>query len=157
MAAPAATARGTPSGLKLKDGFSTLITIERFPTISFWEKSVTPPGWDGGDEIDISTMHNDALRTFAPRSLKTMTECSATVAYDPAVYSQIVQAININDEITVTFSDGSTLAFWGFLKSFEPSENTEGEQPEAEITIFPTNVDNSGAEQTPVLTSVAGT
>jgi hypothetical protein len=68
-----------------------------------------------------------------------------------------VQAINVNDEITVTFSDGSTLAFWGFLKSFEPSENTEGEQPEAEITIFPTNVDNSGAEQVPVLTSVAGT
>lgn len=158
MAAPTPTARGTPAGIKLKDGFRTLITFSRSTTASLWEKTVKPPGIDGGDPIDQTTMHNSAWRTTAPRQLKTLTECSGKAAYDPNVVNQLYDLINIEQTITVTFSDGSTLAFYGFLKMFETDELSEGQQPEASFTIVPTNFDHvNKVEAAPVLTSVSGT
>ena len=157
MAAPSATARVAPTGLKLRDGYSTKITLSRDPNINFWERTVTPPGIDGGDSIEITTMHNDDWRVFAPRSLATLTEMTCSAAYDPQVYTEILGVLNLNDQITVRFPDGSTLAFWGYLKMFEVGEHSEGEFPECTITIVPTNEDDDGAERSPVLTSVAGT
>lgn len=158
MAAPVATVRSSPSGIKLKDGFSTKITFATDDNIEFWEKSVKPPGIDGGDSIPQTTMHNTAWRTMAPRQLKTLTESSTTVAYDPVLYTSILALINVETTITVTFPDGSTLAFYGFLQKFEPSELKEGEQPEASVTITPTNFDPTNhVEAAPVLASVAGT
>ena len=157
MAAPSATVRQTPTGRKLKDGHSTKITFARVPAISFWEKSVKAPGIDGGDSVPQTTMHNVTWRTFAPRQLRTLTEVTTTVAYDPALYDSILSLVNIEDTITVRFPDGSTLAFFGYLKQFEPAELVEGTQPEATVTIVPTNMDSSGTEQAPVLTSVEGT
>lgn len=153
------TTRQTPAGIKLDDGFSTKIAFERDPDVSFWEKTVQPPGYDGGDEIDTTTMHNVTYRTMSARRLKTLTEATVTVAYDPAVYTQILNnLLNQEGSVTVHFSDGSKLSFFGYLKTFEPQECTEGEQPEAEITIVPTNADPvTGAETAPTVTSVAGT
>lgn len=158
MAAPSATARQTPAGIKMDDGHSTLITFAADPDVSFWEKTVTPPGIDGGDAIETHTMHNDEWRTMAPRQLKTLTEMTCTAAYDPDLYNQILALVNVETTVTVRFPDGSTLAFYGYLRVFEPSEMQEGEQPEAEITIQPTNQDpTTGAEEAPVLTSAPGT
>lgn len=158
MAAPVATVRQTPAGIKLKDGFRSLITFALDPDISFWEKTVTPPGIDGGDSIEQTTMHNVDWRTMAPRSLKTLTDSSTKVAYDPALYTQILSLINAETTVTVRFADGSTLAYYGYLKSFEPDEMSEGTQPEATINIVPTNFDPvNKVEAAPVLTSVAGT
>lgn len=158
MAAPTATARGTPSGIKMDDGYQTLITFASAPTIAFWEKGVTPPGLDGMDGIDTTTMHNVQWRTKAPRALVTMTDLTLTVAWDPVLYQTILTLLNVKTTITVTFPDGGTLAFFGYLQKFEPSEHKEGEQPEATITVTPTNQDPvSGDEEAPVLTNVAGT
>lgn len=158
MAAPTPTTRVAPGGIKLDDGFSTVITIALDTDISFWEKTVQPAGIDGGDAIETSTMHNVTWRTMAPRSLKTLTEMSVTAAYDPDLYNQILECINVETTITVEFPDGSTLAFYGFVKSFEPADLSEGEFPEATITIVPTNFDPvNRVEAAPVLTSVAGT
>lgn len=158
MAAPVATARGTPSGIKLDDGYQTLVTIGTDATASFWEKTVNPPGLDGGDAIDTTTMHNTTYRTFAPRQLITMTEMSCKGAYDPNVYTTFLSLINVETTITVTFPDGSTLAFYGFLRNFEPDELSEGTQPEATFTIQPTNQDpTTGVEEAAVFTNVAGT
>jgi hypothetical protein len=157
MAAPTTTTRQTPSGIRLKDGYSTKIAFKRDPDVSLWEVSVKPPGIDGGDAIETTTMHNADWRTMAARQLQTLTDATTTAAYDPNIYTNVLQLININDEITVHFPDGSTLAFWGFLRSFEPGDNAEGTMPTATVTITPTNMDNSGAEQAPVLTSVSGT
>ena len=49
MSAPTVTARGTPAGTKLDDGFSTKVAFAADPTIAFFEKTVQPPGFDGGD------------------------------------------------------------------------------------------------------------
>ena len=61
------------------------------------------------------------------------------------------------DEITVTFPDGSTWAFWGYMRVFEPDALTEGEMPTATVTITPTNEDASHAERGPAISSVTGT
>lgn len=156
--APSPTARADPSGIKLDDGYRTLVTFASDPNIQFWEKSVTPPGLDGGDEIDTTTMHNDDWRTNAPRALIRMTPFTMTAAYDPSLYTAALALINVKTTVTVTYPDGSTLAFYGFLKTIEFSELVEGTQPECTITVVPTNQDpTTGAEEAPVLASVEGT
>jgi len=155
MAAPTATARITPPGIPLGDGFSTKITLAGDPNIDFYEKTVQPPGYDGGDAVETTTMFNATWRTMRPRKLMTVTEVKSTAAYDPTVYSQIEAQINIETTITITFPDGSTIAFYGYLKAFEPSDVEEGEQPEAEITIQPTNWDPTNQlEAGPAVVSV---
>ncbi len=136
---------------RLDDGFATTISLANGTTL--FEKSVTPPGLDGGGAIDTTNMRNTLYRTMSPKSLITLSECSVTVAYDPAAYTTLIGSLNTNQIITVTFPDASTIAFWGWLNSFTPGENTEGEQPTAEITIIPSNRDNATppAEQAPVL------
>lgn len=133
------TARSTPAGTRINDGFPTKIAFAADPDVSFWEISVKPIGMDGGEAIDTTTMFNSAVRTTSPRSLKTATPCTCTVSYSPAVYDQIWALINVNGWITIHFPDNSKMDFVGFLKSFEPQELTEGGRPTAQITIVPTN------------------
>ncbi len=155
MAAPATTARSTPLGIPLGDGYSTKIAFAADADVSFWEKTVGPPGLDGGDAIETTTMHNSTYRTFGARSLITLSESSTTVAYDPDLYDEAIALINVEGAITVHFPDGSTLDFFGFLRTFEPGDNEEGTQPEATLTIQPTNWDPANnVEAAPVMTEV---
>ena len=80
MAAPTPTVRITPPGIFLRDGFSTLITFAVDPNIDLWEKVVKPPGLDGGEKVETTTMHNTVWRTFGPRELITMTAATMTCA-----------------------------------------------------------------------------
>jgi len=147
------TSRGTPVGTKLGDGYQCLIAFAQDADVSLWEKAVTPPGIDGGDAVETSTMHNTTYRTKAARQLKELTDASFTAAYDPAVYDQIVALINVEGWITIHFPDGSTLDFMGYLKSFAPGEIVEGSQPEAECEIVCTNENSTGAETGPTYTA----
>jgi hypothetical protein len=135
---------------RIDDGHSTKVSFADNPSISLWEKEVTPPGVSGGGENDTTTMHNTTWRTRSPKQLKTLSECSFTAAYDPAVYDDIVSMCNNNQLITVTFADGSTLQFWGWLDDFSPSAAVEGEQPTADVTIIPSNQNDAGTEVAPV-------
>lgn len=159
MAAPATTARLLPAGAQLAEGFRSLIAFELDADISFWELSVAGGGLDTGDEIEQTSMHNVAVRTYASRSLYRVTPITVTAAYDPNVINNIKAIIGRNKGITRHFSDGSTLDFFGFLKSFEPQEDgIDGNLPTAQIEIIPTNFDPiNRVESLPVLTSVAGT
>jgi len=142
----------------LEDGYQSLVTIAADTNIDFWEKTSQPPGLDGGEPIPITTMHNVLYRTFVARELITLTPISFTAAYDPAVYDQILAVLNVHTTITVSFSDGSTIAFYGYLQKFEAAALVEGTQPEATITIVPTNYDPvNHVEAGPVVTSVTGT
>ena len=150
----------------LNDGHSTTIG---FLTVSspdpdapiaflFKEKRVTPIGVDGGGPNDTTTMRNTTWRTMQPKKLKTLTEMSATVSYDPVVMNpggsvNVVDEINVNRQILVKFSDGSKLRFWGWLNNFTLGECAEGAQPEATISVFGSNQDNSGVEQEPIYTA----
>ena len=158
MPPPAATARGTPAGIKLEDGFSTKITFANNPTLCIWERTVQPPGLDGGDPVDQTTMFNVTYRTMSSRRLKTMTPGNITAGYDPRVYADVLAQINVKQTITITFPDGSTVAFYGFLQNFEPQPNEEGKMPEANLRFVPTNADpTTGAETAAVEVDVPGT
>ncbi len=142
----------------LTDGHQTIIAIASTPSgesLLFREKEVTPPGVDGGGGNDVTNMRNEVWRTFRPKKLKTLTECSFTAHYDPAVYDQIVAMAQINTQITVTFSDGSTILFWGWLDKFVPNNCAEGAAPDAAMTIICSNQNNSDEEVAPVYSAVA--
>lgn len=138
--------------MRIDDGFATLITLANAPTIKLWEKEVTPPGVSGGGTNDTTTMRNTGWRTFSPKQLKTLTAIKFTAAYDPAVYNDIVAQVNVNQLVTVTFADGSTLQIWAFLNEFTPGSVKEGEQPTAEVSIEPTNQNTSLQEVAPIFT-----
>lgn len=158
MTAPIATTRLAPGGIPLKDGYQALITLALDTDISFWEKSVQPPSVDGGEPIDSTTMHNTKMRTFTPRSLITLGDVTSSVEYDPNVYNQIMDVINVPTTITVEWGDGSSIAFYGYLQKFEPESLEEGSPPLATVTIVPTNWDaTANTEEEPVITSVSGT
>lgn len=138
---------------RMDDGFSTTISFADDSSILFFEKEVTPPGIAGGGAIETSTMLNTTWRTMFPKSLITLTEVSLVVAYDPAVYSDILAMMNSNQLITITFPDGSTLAFFGWVDEFTPNANVEGEQPTANVTIQPSNQDTALVETDPIYTT----
>jgi len=143
----------------MEDGFSTTISFSSSEltstdvlTLYMQEKEVTPPGVDGGEKIDVTTMRNTSWRTFAPRNLKTLMEAPINVAWDPGLYDEMNAMINDNQEITITLPDTATIVFWGFVKSFTPSAHVEGAQPMAAVSIEPTNRNAAGAETAPVIT-----
>lgn len=137
----------------INDGFQTLISFSANPTIKFYEKEVTPPSLTGGGANDTTTMRNTTYRTKAPKKLKSLGEVSATCAYDPNVYPQIVAMANVNQLITITFPDNSTLAFWGWLDEFVPGSSKEGEQPTASVKVICSNQNASLVETAPVFTA----
>ena len=138
----------TPGGVPLEDGYQTIIEFAGSDTIKLFEKTVQPPGLEGGEKVDTTTMHNQDVRTYAPRWLKEVTDGQMTVAYDPAVLSEVLALINVVKEITLTHPDGSTWTFFGYLRSFVPGSNAEGAQPEATCTIVSTNVDPADSSET---------
>ncbi len=139
-----------------EDGFSTTIAFSAGGSgidVFMAEKTVTPPGISGGGANDVTTMRNTAWRTNAPKQLKTLTNSSLTVAYDPAIYDEILAILIVNQLITITFPDGATVAFWGWLDEFTPGDSEEGAQPTADIVIVPSNRNDSGTEVAPSYTS----
>jgi len=152
------TARSTPGGIKLKDGYSTKIASAMDPDVSFWEKTVQPPGLDGGEMIPQTTMFNTTWRTFEPRALVTATDMQVVVAYDPAVLTQILALLNVPHSWTIHYPDGSTENWYLALRQFQRAPLVEGTQPEATITMSPTNQDpTSGVETGPAGTYAPGT
>ena len=140
---------------RLDDGHQTLIEFSSNPNIKFYEKEVTPPSMEGGGENDTTTMRNNTVRTKSPKKLKGLGEASLVVAYDTAVLEEVWTLLNTNDQIKITFPDGSTYEFWGWLDNFEPGALVEGEQPTADVTIILSNQDSSGDESEPVYTAAS--
>jgi hypothetical protein len=158
MAAPTPGARSAPSGKELQDGYQTLIAFKLHPDIAFHEITVQPPGIEGGDPKESTTMHNLRWKSKSPRRLKDMTNANATVGYDPALYTSILAQINKPDTVTIHFPDVSSLAFYGYLKNFMPSELKDGEKPTAKIEVVVTNMDPATCvEEDPVFTPGPGT
>jgi hypothetical protein len=158
MASPAITARVLPTGIMLDDGFPTVIAFALNPSVNLWEMSVKPPGVDGGDPKDLSTMHQVAWRRRGPRKLKTLTDSTFTAGYDPKAQGECEALVNKEGAITIHWPDGGTRSFFGFLQKFEPNEVKEGEPPTAQVTIVPTNWDPvNHVEAGPVDVDVPGT
>jgi len=155
---PTPAVRGTPAGIKLTQGYQALLTITDYLTLEYFEIEITPPGLDGGEPIDTTTMHNTTYRTFTPRSLKTLRPFPVRGAYDPLMFSRALALINIETTFTITWSDGSTLAFYAYLQKAEYGPLGEGTMPEMTLTVVPTNQDPTDkSEQAAAYADVAGT
>ncbi len=133
----------------LINGHQTTITLENVPDAKMYEREVTPPSVSGGGPIDTTTMRNLVVRSQGAKSLLTVGQISATVGYASSLFETLMAQINVNQRITVTQPDGSRLRMWGYLDSFTPNPNTEGEMPTAEIVVQPTNRDLDGDESVP--------
>jgi hypothetical protein len=99
--------------------------------------------------IDTTTMRNTAWRTMAPKQLKTMSPVNSTVAYATDAIPLLYGQIGINQPIFVTFPDGSSVSFWGWIEEFTPGANVEGEQPTATLTVQPSMRNDAGDEVAP--------
>lgn len=166
MPAPTKTSRvvpvGTPStNRRLPDGFKTTIAFSLAPAIALWEKTVMPPGIEGGEPINISTMLNNYWHTKWPRSLVDISDAQSEYAYDPdavwATGANVLGILNVNQSITVWFPDNSAISFYGWLRSFKHKSHVEGEFPLADSIIVVSNTDSNFNEQGPVFSPAAGT
>lgn len=157
MPAPVATTRGTPSGKLLRDGYRVLITFATAPTLKLYEKTVQPGAIDNGSPIDQTTQWNNDWLTKWPQALNELTDGQMTCGYDPEFYDEAHLHCGVRDTITYTFPDGTTMAVFGYMKSFAPASMQRGTMPEATVTIVHTNLDAAGAEFGPVIVEVVGT
>lgn len=158
MAAPATTARTVPTGFKMPEGFPITIAFASNPSVAFWEQSVKPFGEDVGDGIDTTTQHNTEWRTKASPRLKEASDVTGTAMYDPDARPAIRALVGREQAITIHYPDGSTDAFYGFLKQTEYSEAKPKESPTLNYTIVVTNWDPvNKLEVGPVHVASAGT
>lgn len=144
------TTRQTPSGTMLDDGYQSKWTFAADPDVSLWEKTIKGPGQDGRDPIDTTTMWNETTVSKAARQLIDITDAKLVCAYDPKVWDQLLLLLNVNNLMTQWLPDGSKIDMWGFLRTAEPSELQEGEQPTIECNITITNRNASNVETPPV-------
>ncbi len=138
---------------KMEDGYQTSIAFSSAGSgvnVYMYNTGVTPPGLAGGGPIDTTTMENVTYRTQVPKSLIGMSPCSFVGGYNSNVYTELLLALNVNQEIVVTFPDTSTLTFWGWIDEFVPNPLVEGEMPTANITIIP-SCWNGSAEIAPAI------
>jgi hypothetical protein len=160
MAAPTPVARVAPVGTKLDDPFPTTMCFGVDPTIGLWEKTIKPPGLDGREPIDTTTMFNQKVVTKAPRVLIDTTNATGKYQYDPACLTPLLTTVlNKRGVITVWFASGASWCFYGYLQKFTPSENSDStEPPMADIEVVQTNWDPvHNVEALPVYTASSGT
>lgn len=154
----ATTARSTPTGAKLKDGYQSLVAFAANASVKLWEKQVTPPSVETGDMVDQTTMHNVTWETFAMQHLIKMGNGSMVCAYDPKVYDELMALVGVETTITIHFSNGATLDAYGGLISFTPSAMVKGSQPEGTAVFGFTNaVSTTGVETAPNYKTPSGT
>lgn len=132
------TARVTPTGTRFDEGYQSLITFAADSDLEFWETIVGAPGIDGGDPVPTYSMHNTALRTRAPRSLKELTPFQVQGKFSSGTVDEVYALINVNGWITVKWPDDTQYSFPGYLKSFQPGQAQEGAPLEGTLEIVPT-------------------
>lgn len=119
----------------MPDGYRTRVTFSDFPVVYFWIKKITPPGYEGGEPIDTTTMDNETYMSKYPKSLIDITNSTLTVTYDPAFYSIAEDMVNVPTFITFEFPDDATVTDYGWVQSFKPNEHSIGEQPTAAVVL----------------------
>lgn len=141
MAAPSVTTRVVPTGLRLDDGFGSVIAFSTDANLEVWETSVTPAASDGGDPIVTTTHLNASYVTKAAQELIEHDDMILEGAYDPGKRSTFDGHVNLEQSFTQAWPEGSYGAFWGYARRFEFSPLVKGERPLVTITIVITNWD----------------
>lgn len=160
MTAPTKVTRGTPPEIAdmLLDGYQVFVALEDDPDLCIWEDNITPPSMTAGsDVINTTTQWNATWMTKAFHELLEVGETTINAAYCGSTWDKIQAIIGVNQSVTVHFPDGSTLSFWGGIRSFTPAGWERNGFPKADIVIVCTNMDDSNNEEGPVWAAASGT
>lgn len=111
---------------------------------------ITPPAWDGGDPIDITTLSNTTVKTKMAQTLKDIGEMSFSCHYDPSIFA--AAPINVHSTIEVTIPDWGTLTVHGYLRSLTPQALTVGDAAKMDGAIAVTNTVISGTGSSRTIT-----
>jgi len=125
--------------------------------VTFSEKSIKPPSVATTGKLDTSSSSNTAtgtvgtttLKTFIPSLFSEMGDASASVLYDPVETTAIYALVGITNPVVITWADGATLSFTGWLASFEPDDGDTIDATgamSANITIVSSGAIPVGAE-----------
>jgi len=165
MAAPAATARQSPAAgyIAIPDGFRTKVTLSLIPNLEIEEIEVKVLGFDNGEPVEQDSMWSEALRVVRARQITSTTPCVVIAKWDPIFLTRCVTYIGIekvgasSQVITETFYDGSTRAYYGYLRSAEGENLAEGSKGRMTINLQPTNWDPvNRVYAAPVMVNVSG-
>ena len=153
MTAPAPTARTTPTGDMLENGYVCKIVFDADPDVDIWEIEVTPGGDEIGDKIDQTTQFNTNRKTAAPPALYDTEDGSILAAYDPAAESQLRLLLGTPTTITVHYPDGSSEADFGWLRSAKKNALVINGRPTMNLAFSYAGQDSAGNEEDAVYTA----
>lgn len=123
-------------------GFGISVGFSADETLKLYCKNVTPPGFDAGEDIDITTNETINAMEMAPADLGQPTDMTLTAAENLADRAKLQALIGTHQEITLTFKKGKNRETGyqikfddAWIRSWTPSDHTIGEQPTIEIVI----------------------
>lgn len=96
--------------------------------VTFSEKSIKPPSIASTGKLDTSSSANSVtagggfLKSFIPSLFSEVGDATASVLFDPTEVADIYAALNVEKSIVITWADGATLTFKGWLDSFDPDD-----------------------------------
>lgn len=133
----------------MDDGFSTTLTLANLPDAKMYERELVLSGPSMEGPINSTTMRNLQYRTNEAKALKSLPPFSITVAFATELFHFIKEQVGVNQLITVTFPDATTMYFYGWVEEFTPGKMVEGEQSTATLTIHASLVDSNNLETPP--------
>lgn len=112
--------------------------------------SISGVGFTERPPIDNTCLNNTAFITKQPQKLKEIADISFTAFAKIDDYDSINAEVNDNQQMTITVTGVGSIAFYGYLASFEVQEAGVGEALTATGNIVVTNVTDAGVETGPV-------
>lgn len=111
--------------------------------------SISGIGFTERPPIPNSCLNNTEFITKQPQKLKEIADISFTALGRIDEYDDIEAEINDNQQMTITVTGVGSIAFYGYLASFEQQESGIGEPITATGNIVVTNITDSGVETAP--------
>jgi hypothetical protein len=126
-------------------GHNVSVSFDLLEDVTFYCKSVTPPSYEAGEPIDVTTNATTGLKAYVSPDLAEPGEMSFTAAYDPTLDETVKGIIGKKGTTTLTFgkcsnrdSEFSATFPDTYIKSYAPQALSTGSMPEVQITIgFP--------------------
>jgi hypothetical protein len=112
--------------------------------------SITPSSFVLDDDVDTTTNSNGDFRSIEAGEFISVGPVVLTVPFDNDVYKNIVALYGVTDTGTLTSKSGGSTAYSGFVKSYEPDEQSPADMPTATFT-FSTQTGTDG-DTGPVIT-----
>lgn len=125
-----------------KSGFGITMTFSADSSLKLYCTEVTPPGFDAGDDIDITTNETVGAEERAPADLGAPTDFTATAAEILEDREKLQAMIGLPQTITLEFKRvknrnlGQKITFnEAWLRSWTPGSHTRGEMPTIELVF----------------------